>query len=343
MENKEEQRDSRERANVRKSTVSRAAAGQTKSTASRTAADQAKSTVSRTAAGQAKSTASRASTSQAKKSVSAARTVNDNRKRDGVRPGDANRRSTGSRQQSGRHMAADSRPRSATEQAVGRTSTGRPVDRSRTAGSSGPVSRGTAAKRNASHKKSKQRRVQRKISTRQMVVASIVVGLVLAFVITLIMRANMLRVKQIATDFNIGDVFDITNYIEADSNDARLVYDADDFKPDKLGKYKIKYKVVRGRMSATKTASLNIVDEVTPYIDGPDEIDVAVGSEINWSDYYTVTDDDPDIQNKLKSSIDIDTQTARAVTTTLSVTDWAGNQSSKKITVNIMKDNFSDK
>lgn len=330
MENKEDQRVRRDGVNVRKSTSGRAATS------------SAKSTASRAVTGSAKSTASRAATSQAKRSASATRTANDNRNRDGVRSGEVRRGASGSRQQSGRRTAADSRPRSAAEQPVRRTSTGRPVDRSRTAGVSRPVSGGTTTKRNAQHKKSSQKRVQRKISTRQMVAASIVVGLILAFVITFIMRANMLRVKQIATDFNIGDVFDITNYIEADSNDAKLVYDTENFKPDKLGKYKIKYKVVRGRLSATKTASLNIVDEVTPYIDGPDEIEVAVGSEINWSDYYTVTDEDPDIQDKLKSSIDIDTGSARAVTTTLNVTDWAGNQSSKKITVNIMKNNFSE-
>ena len=32
----------------------------------------------------------------------------------------------------------------------------------------------------------------------------------------------MLRVKQIQTDYNMGDIFDITNYIEPDSNDIIL-------------------------------------------------------------------------------------------------------------------------
>lgn len=58
-----------------------------------------------------------------------------------------------------------------------------------------------------------------------MVVAALVVGIVLALVITMIMRSSMLRVKQIQTDYNMGDIFDITNYIEPDSNDARLEYE----------------------------------------------------------------------------------------------------------------------
>ena len=76
-----------------------------------------------------------------------------------------------------------------------------------------------------------------------------------------------------------------------------------------------------------------MVDEVNPYISGPDEIEVKVGQDINWSDYYTVTDADPDIQSKLTSVKDLDTGKARAVNATLTVTDWAGNTASKNITV----------
>ena len=111
----------------------------------------------------------------------------------------------------------------------------------------------------------------------------------------------MLRVKQIQTDYNMGDIFDITNYIEPDSNDARLEYDNSEFAPDKLGKYTIKYKDQTWKVKQDKKAVINVVDEVNPYIDGPDEIDVSMGTDINWSDYYNVTDEDPDVQDSLKS------------------------------------------
>lgn len=175
-----------------------------------------------------------------------------------------------------------------------------------------------------------------------MVVAALVVGIVLALVITMIMRSSMLRVKQIQTDYNMGDIFDITNYIEPDSNDARLEYDNSEFVPDKLGKYTIKYKIRRGKLSKTKKAVINVVDEVNPYIDGPDEIDVSMGTDINWSDYYNVTDENPDVQDSLKASQDVDTSKERTVTVTLTAEDWAGNKASRQITVNVLKSNFDE-
>ena len=175
-----------------------------------------------------------------------------------------------------------------------------------------------------------------------LVMAALVVGIVLALVITMIMRSSMLRVKQIQTDYNMGDIFDITNYIEPDSNDARLEYDNSEFAPDKLGKYTIKYKIGRGKLSKTKKTVINVVDEVNPYIDGPDEIDVSMGTDINWSDYYNVTDEDPDVQDSLKASQDVDTSKERTVTVTLTAEDWAGNKASRQITVNVLKSNFDE-
>ena len=152
----------------------------------------------------------------------------------------------------------------------------------------------------------------------------------------------MLRVKQIETKYNMGDSFDISNYFEPDSNDAKLIFDKDSFNPNKLGEYTVKFTIQRGKLKKSKKGTINVVDEVNPYIDGPDEIDVAVGQEINWGDYYNVTDDDPDIQSKLTSMSEVDTSTARPVSVTLTVTDWAGDSSMKKITVNVLKDNFSE-
>lgn len=115
-----------------------------------------------------------------------------------------------------------------------------------------------------------------------------------------------------------------------------------EFAPDKLGKYTIKYKIRRGKLSKTKKAVINVVDEVNPYIDGPDEIDVSMGTDINWSDYYNVTDEDPDVQDSLKASQDVDTSKERTVTVTLTAEDWAGNKASRQITVNVLKSNFDE-
>ncbi len=246
---------------------------------------------------------------------------------------------------SGAHSAS-SRPKSATAVQKTRTSTGRPLEKGRadTAGNKN-VSKNVPKKRNtrpsAGGKAGSKKRKQSSnvvLNAKAMFIAAAVVGLILALIVTLIMRANMLKVRQIEENYNIGDAFAINNYFEAVSKDTVLEYDTSDFAPDELGTYKVKFTVRRGKMSKRKTGKINVVDEVKPYISGPEEIDVKVGQEINWSDYYTVTDEDPDIQSKLKSVNEIDTGKARAVSATLTVTDWAGNTSTKSITVMVVED-----
>lgn len=250
---------------------------------------------------------------------------------------------------SGAHSAS-SRPKSATAVQKTRTSTGRPLEKGRTdtAGNKNVnrnVNKNVPKKKNtrpsAGGKAVSKKRKQSSnvvLNAKAMFIAAAVVGLVLALIVTMIMRANMLKVRQIEKNYNIGDAFAINNYFEAASKDTVLEYDTSDFAPDELGTYKVKFTVRRGKMSKRKTGKINVVDEVKPYISGPEEIEVKVGQEINWSDYYTVTDEDPDIQSKLKSVNEIDTGKARAVSATLTVTDWAGNTSTKSITVMVVED-----
>lgn len=254
--------------------------------------------------------------------------------------------------------AAASRPKSATAQERSRTSTGRPLDTVRAASQSrqsAPQSRSAQNRQSAPQSRSAQNRQAQRPSTKKsgsktsggnkkggyaldpvkVMGAAVVLGLVLALIITLIMRASMLRSHQIQTDYNAGDVFDINNYFTAGSSKAKIVYDNAEFEPDELGEYTVRYKVVRGKMSKTKKGKINIVDDVSPYISGPDTIEVTAGSEINWTDYYSVNDEDPDIQGKLKASPEVDTSKTGVVDVTLTVSDWAGNTSTKKITVDV--------
>lgn len=263
--------------------------------------------------------------------------------------------------------AAASRPKSATAQERSRTSTGRPLDAGRTssqnktapnrqahsstgtsrraAGASGARQRRTDADRHGAQRPSSKKPGSKTsggnkkggyaLDPVKVMGAAVILGLVLALIITLIMRASMLRSHQIQTDYNVGDVFDINNYFAAGSSKAKIEYDNAEFEPDELGEYTVRYKVVRGKMSKTKKGKINIVDDVSPYISGPDTIEVTVGSEINWADYYSVTDEDPDIQGKLKASPEVDTSKTGVVDVTLTVSDWAGNTSTKKITVDV--------
>lgn len=250
--------------------------------------------------------------------------------------------------------AASSRPKSATAVQKTRTSTGRPLEKDRSLEKAGAdasrnrnanrkvnktVSNKKTARPSTGSKGGRKRKQSSNVvlNAKAMFIAAVVVGLILALIVTLIMRSSMLRVKQIEEDYNIGDSFDIKNYFETVSKDAVLEYDSSDFAPDELGTYKVKFTVRRGKMSRRKTGKIKVVDEVKPYISGPEEIDVKAGQEINWSDYYTVTDEDPDIQSKLQSVNEIDTGKARAVSATLTVTDWAGNTSTKSITVMVVE------
>ena len=244
-------------------------------------------------------------------------------------------KASGSRPESrqGGHSAS-TRPKSATAVQKTRTSTGRPLEKNRA------VSAGTGKKqqRKNSRPVSGGRRTGKKknqvmLNAKAVITAAVILGLILALVVTLIMRSSMLKVRQIQEDYNVGDTFDINNYFEAASDETVIENITNDFTPDKLGICKVKFVVRRGKLSSKKTAKINVVDDVKPYISGPDEIDVTVDQKINWSDYYTVTDADPDIQGKLKSVDDIDTSTAGIVSATLIVTDWAGNTSNKEITV----------
>lgn len=242
--------------------------------------------------------------------------------------------------------AAASRPKSATAQERSRTSTGRPLDTVRATSQS----RQSAPQSRSAQNRQAQRPSPKKSGSKtsggnkkggyaldlvKVMGAAVVLGLVLALIITLIMRASMLRSHQIQTNYNAGDVFDINNYFTAGSSKAKIVYDNAEFEPDELGEYTVRYKVVRGKMSKTKKGKINIVDDVSPYISGPDTIEVTAGSEINWADYYSVNDEDPDIQGKLKASPEVDTSKTGVVDVTLTVSDWAGNTSTKKITVDV--------
>ena len=233
--------------------------------------------------------------------------------------------------------SASTRPKSATAVQKTRTSTGRPLEKNRA------VSAGTGKKQQRKNsrpvsggRQTGKKKNQVMLNAKAVITAAVILGLILALAVTLIMRSSMLKVRQIQEDYNVGDTFDINNYFEADSDETVIENITNDFTPDKLGMCKVKFVVRRGKLSSKKTAKINVVDDVKPYISGPDEIDVAVDQEINWSDYYTVADADPDIQGKLKSVDDIDTSTVGPVSATLVVTDWAGNTSNKGITVMVV-------
>lgn len=231
--------------------------------------------------------------------------------------------------------AKSSRPRSATATDKKVTSTGRPLQKSvsqgtgaKKTGTKSSSGRSTTARASASARKRREQ-----IQSRNIIIAAVVVGLLFALIVTFVMRASMLKVKQIETDYNIGDTFNITSFFEGKSKKTKIEFDNKSFVPDKLGTYKLEFTVRRGKLSTTKKKTINVVDVEKPYIDGPESIEVMLGEKIVWSDYFDVIDADPDIADKLTVTDVIDTSAVEIYNTTLTVTDWGGNESTKDITV----------
>lgn len=229
--------------------------------------------------------------------------------------------------------AAGTRPKSATAQEKKRTSTGRPLEKAAAVQSKKSADKGRSG--SSSKEPQKKRKKAKALGYGWYLGGAVVVGLILAFVVSAIMRASMLKVEQIKTEYNAGDIFDIDSYFKPKSDEAEIVYDGSMPEPKELGDYTVEYTVRRGKLSKKKKGTINVVDSVKPYIDGDSEIDVPLGKEIVWSDYFDVEDADPDILSKLTSSSDVDTSEKNTVKVTLSVTDWAGNTSSKTVTVNV--------
>lgn len=179
------------------------------------------------------------------------------------------------------------------------------------------------------------KRGRRKISTTEFIVGSVVVGLFLAFVVTLIMRAFMLGVNETGQKYILGTTFTVSAYVTPKSENAKISYDKSQFNPEGPGEYEITVTVTSGRLSAEKKVTIDVVDDDTPVISGNDSISLLVGDEVNWADYYMVTDAQPDLAEQITAVPDIDTSEAGTYTTTLQVIDWAEHISTKEITVKI--------
>lgn len=226
--------------------------------------------------------------------------------------------------------AAESRPKSATAQEKKRTSTGRPLQK--TAASQSKKGGDRSGSRKAPQKEKKK---TWQPGDGWYLVGAVVVGLILAFVVSGIMKSEMLKTNQKETEYNIGDIFDINNYVESDTDGAVLSCDSQSVAPDALGEYDVSYTIRKGKLTKKKKITINVVDNDKPYISGEDEIEVPLGEDIVWSDYFDVKDEDPDIAEKLTAEPDVDTSAEGTTEVTLSVTDWAGNSTSKTVTVKV--------
>lgn len=192
----------------------------------------------------------------------------------------------------------------------------------------------SAARQN--HSNNRRRKKKRGLSgTQRSIIASLVFGVLMAVIITCIMRGSILSTTQIAGEYYLGTNFDIHNFVETKNEKAYLVFDNASFQPESIGEYKIEYTVQCGKLKTKKKIKIHVADSDTPLISGPDEITVLAGDEIHWADFYQVIDSQPGLEESILSSVTIDTSQTGMHATTLRVVDWYNNSSTKDIKVNV--------
>lgn len=208
-----------------------------------------------------------------------------------------------------------------------------------TAKSSNKGTAGTksSSKSNAA-KKARQEAIRRRNKKRARItmVMAVVVGIAFAVIITMIMRARYFKVAKTNAEYVMGTRFDITNYITPESEGTKVYCDIDYIDADHVGSYDVEYTLKRGKLSTKKTLTVEVVDKDSPLFVGPDDIYVVTGEEIKWSDYYTIKDSQPDLEEKITCDNKADTSEAGTRTVSLSVVDWSGNNNSKEVKIHVI-------
>lgn len=166
-------------------------------------------------------------------------------------------------------------------------------------------------------------------------VPALILGILLSFIASAIIKGSLLKVKKTNNEYVLGTTFDIYNYVEPVNDKTYIEYDKAEFSPEKIGTYEIKYKVVRGKLKKSQKIKISVIDADIPLIEGPDEISFVIGETCNLKEYYSVSDSEPNLVEKLKASRDIDTSVTGTYDIILSVTDWYNNSSTKEIVVNV--------
>lgn len=198
-------------------------------------------------------------------------------------------------------------------------------------GPNGTRSAGAGNTRNRAAVARKRRRRNTLIS----LLPAIIIGIILALIVSSIIKSSMLKVEIVNYEYSLGTTFDINNYVKPVKDNVHIEFDDSEFSPTDIGTYKIKYKVVKGKLSKKRRLKLSVIDDTIPQINGYDEIAIVVGEECDYSEYFDVIDADPDISSKITAGTDIDTSIPGRYKVVLSVTDWYNNTAIKEIVVNV--------
>ncbi len=151
-------------------------------------------------------------------------------------------------------------------------------------------------------------------------------------------KALIQTVKQIEA----GDTADVLNLVSlSKKNEDKYTYEVaeNNIKADVPGKYSVTYNLI-DKNSEKKAISFEfeVVDTTAPDIKADDSIQTTVGKEFNVIEYLIVSDivDGVIDPKNVKAEGDIDTDKVGTYPLTLSVTDKAGNKTTKSINVSVV-------
>lgn len=184
--------------------------------------------------------------------------------------------------------------------------------------------------------KKRRKRRRRRITVGQLTIfIAIVIGVILFLIINAIMRNRYLKVENISGQYTMGEAFKITDYVRAVNDNAVLECDSSDFAPEEIGSYEIEYTVKCGKLKKTNTLTLEVVDINYPEIVGPDTLGVFLDEDVDLLDYYSVDDEEPNLEESLMINKVVDTGEVGTSTYTLYVTDWSNNSTSREISIRV--------
>lgn len=204
-----------------------------------------------------------------------------------------------------------------------KTATGKNQNRKRN------LSENAEAARNSAAKKAQREKEVRELRTG--LILSVIVGVLLVILISVIMQSRYLKVKQLKSEYSLGEQFQLKDFVKAVNGKAVVELADADYVPEKTGSCEVEFVVKCGKLKKTKTITIKAVDENAPVIQGPSTLGIIKDEEISLLDYYTVEDEEPDLTDSLTISQELDTGTVGSTDYTLYVTDWGDNSSSMQV------------
>lgn len=172
---------------------------------------------------------------------------------------------------------------------------------------------------------------------------AIIIFVIAFFLILIILcKSVFLKVNILHNVLEAGERTTISKVIEPVYSFTNLENADSIVNTQTIGETSIPYTLRCFGLSTNKNLEIEVVDTKSPVINGPDSLVVTNGSNINWSDKYTVDDFTPNLAEKITLDGKIPSKEG-IYDLTLSVKDSSGNIGTKQISVEVLKATNNEK